>query len=149
MVPYALYLLGARRGDQSHAYVVSWVTQTSFKPPMLVVCMGRGSHGFELVKETGRFTLNVLDSTHKDLAKRFFKDIEHAPGSMSGVAYEPGPKTGCPVFPELPAHVECEVDHIVERENDHAVVLARVVDAVHRRDAKPLTTAETGWHYAG
>ena len=149
MVPYGLYLLGARSGDEPFAYVVSWVTQTSFKPPMLVVCMGRDSHGYKLAKEGGAFTLNFLASDQKDLAKLFFKDVKHADGALNGVRIERGPHTGCPVFPDLPAHVECEVVHAYEGENDHAVVVAKVVDAVHRRDAKPLTTAETGWTYAG
>lgn len=149
MVPYALYLLGTRRGGSTSAYVVSWVTQASFKPPMIVVCMGRESHALSVVKETRVFSLNVLGSDQKDLAKLFFKDAAHEPGRMNGVAYHAGAATGCPVFPGLPAHVECEVVEVVEGENDHAVVLARVVAAEHRREARPLTTAEAGWTYAG
>lgn len=149
MVPYALYLLGAKRGSEPFAYVVSWVTQTSFKPPMVVVCMGCESHGYSLVKESRVFTLNVLGAEQKDLAKLFFKEAKAHDGAINGVKVEPGAKTGCPVFPDLPAHLECEVAHVVEGENDHAVVVARVVDAQHRRDAKPLTTADTGWTYAG
>jgi flavin reductase (DIM6/NTAB) family NADH-FMN oxidoreductase RutF len=154
MVPYALYLLGARRKDvrshdDLHAYVVSWVAQCSFEPPMVTVAMGRESHGLALVKESRVFTLNVLGADQKELAKKFFKEIERADGRFSGHAYTLGARTGCPEFPELPASIECEVDDIIERGNDHAVVLAKVVGATHRHDAKPLTHAETGWVYAG
>lgn len=154
MVPYALYLLGARRrdvksADDLHAYVVSWVAQCSFKPPMITVAMGRESHALQLVKESRVFTLNVLGHEQKEFAKKFFKDLERTDGHFAGHAYTLGSKTGCPVFPELPATLECDVADIIERENDHAIVLARVVDAVHRHDARPLTHAETGWVYAG
>lgn len=148
-MPYGLYLLGATRGEEPFAYVVSWVAQTSFKPPMLVVGMGRESHGWQLVKASGRFSLNFLASDQKDVAKLFFKDAKAEGSTINGVRYERGAHTGCPVFPDLPAHVECVVEHAYEGENDHAVVVARVVDAQHRRDAKPLTTSETGWTYAG
>ena len=150
MIPYALYLLGARRrevrsADDLHAYVVSWVAQCSFKPPMLTVAMSRESHGLELVRESGVFTLNLLGHEQKELAKKFFKDLERTDGSFSGHPYTRGARTGCPVFPELPGALECEVVEIVEKENDHAVVLARVVDAVaHQESARPLTHAETG-----
>jgi flavin reductase (DIM6/NTAB) family NADH-FMN oxidoreductase RutF len=154
MIPYALYLLGARRKDvrspdDLHAYVVSWVAQCSFKPPMVTVAMSRESHGLELVRESRVFSLNVLAEDQKELAKRFFKEIERTDGHLAGSPFARGEATGCPVFPDLPAHVECEVVDIVERENDHAVVLARVVAAGHRRDAAPLTHAGAGWAYGG
>lgn len=155
MVPYALYLMGVRRervqdpAQDLNAFVASWVTQVSFKPPMLVVGVKRDAHSNAMVKEARAFTLNVLASDQKELAQRFFKDLAVTETEMAGVRYERGPATGCPVFPDLPGHLECVVEHVYDGENDHSVVVARVVDAVHRREARPLTHAETGWHYGG
>lgn len=155
MVPYGLYLMGVRRAvvrdvaTDLNAFVASWVTQVSFKPPMLVVGVKRDARSNEMVKEARAFTLNVLGSDQKDLAARFFKDQPVTDKTFGGTPYERGPHTGCPVFPDTPAHVECEVVEVYDGENDHSVVVAKVVDVVHRSDAKPLTHAETGWHYAG
>jgi flavin reductase (DIM6/NTAB) family NADH-FMN oxidoreductase RutF len=49
----------------------------------------------------------------------------------------------------LPAHVECEVERIVDTDGDHAVVILRVVEAECREPVKPLTIAETPWEYGG
>lgn len=155
MLPYGLYLMGVRRKEVNdpatdlNAFVASWVTQVSFKPPMLVVGVKRDAHSIEMVKESRVFTLNILGSDQRDLTVKFFKDLEVTDKTMSGVAYERGAKTGCPVLPDTPAHLECEVVEIYDGENDHSVVIAKVVDAVLRREARPLTHAETGWHYAG
>ena len=155
MVPYGLYLMGVRRKEvrdvatDLNAFIASWVTQVSFKPPMLVVGVKRDTHSNEMLKESRVFTLNVLGSDQKDLAQRFFKDLAVSDKEMSGVPYERGAATGCPVFPDTPAHVECEVVEVYDGENDHSVVVAKVVDVQHRREARPLTHAETGWHYAG
>lgn len=155
MVPYALYLMGVRRKDVKdpatdlNAFVCSWVTQVSFKPPMIVVGIKRDAHSNEMVKESGVFTLNVLGSDQKELTQKFFKDLQVTPTEMSGVPYTLGEKTGCAVFPDTPAHIECVVRHVYDGENDHSVVVAEIVDAKHRRDAQPLTHAVTGWHYAG
>jgi flavin reductase (DIM6/NTAB) family NADH-FMN oxidoreductase RutF len=155
MVPYALYLMGVRRKEVKdasrdlNAFVASWVTQVSFKPPMVVVGVKRDAHSNEMVKEAGVFTLNILGAEQKDLAQKFFKELEVTATTMSGTAYRAAEHTGCPVFPETPAHVECVVKHVYDGENDHSVVVAEVVGVEHRRDAKPLTHAETGWHYAG
>lgn len=154
MVPYGLYLLGCRRAEvrnpnDLHAYVVSWVTQTSFKPPMMVVGVGRSSHAHELISESRVFSLNFLGADQKDLAKRFFKEIERTDGHIAGAPYAVGPHSGCPLFLELPASIECEVVHMYDGENDHSVVVGKVVSVEVRHDAKPLTTSETGWSYAG
>lgn len=155
MVPYGLYLMGVRRAEVKdvardvNAFVASWVTQVSFKPPMLVVGVKRDSHSNEMVRESRVFTLNILGADQKELATRFFKDLVVTETEMSGVRYERGPATGCPVLPDTPATVECEVVDIVDGDNDHSIVIARVVDVSVRADAKPLTHAETGWHYAG
>lgn len=155
MVPYALYLMGVRRKEvrdastDMNAFVASWVTQVSFKPPMVVIGVKRDAHSNEMLKESGVFTLNILGAEQKDLAVKFFKDLVVTPTQMSGVPYVAGKHTGCAVFPDTPAHIECVVKHWYDGDNDHSVVVAEVVDVEHRRDAKPLTHAETGWHYAG
>lgn len=155
MVPYALYLMGVRRKEvrdpatDLNAFVASWFTQVSFKPPMIVVGVKRDAHSNEMLKESRVFTLNVLGSDQKALAQNFFKELKVDATTMSGEPYRLGEKTGCPVIPATPAHLECEVEHIYDGENDHSVVVARVVGVEHRREAKPLTHAETGWHYAG
>lgn len=154
MVPYGLSLMGVRRKEVKdvatdlNAFVASWVTQVSFKPPMLVVGVKRDTRSNAMLKESGVFSLNLLGAEQKALAATFFKEVAVTPTHMSGVPYSAG-KTGCPIFPDTPAHVECEVRHVYDGENDHSVVVAEVVDAQHRRDAKPLSHAETGWHYAG
>ena len=155
MVPYGLYLMGVRRKEvrdvakDLNAFISSWVTQVSFKPPMIVVGVKRDAYSNALLKESGVFTLNFLASDQKELAQKFFKDLVVTPTEMSGVPYYTGKETGCPVFPQTPAHLECVVEHIYEGDNDHSVVVGRVLDVEHRRDAKPLTTSETGWSYAG
>jgi flavin reductase (DIM6/NTAB) family NADH-FMN oxidoreductase RutF len=155
MVPYGLYLVGVRRREvrdvatDLNAFVGSWVTQVSFKPPMLVLGVKRDAHSLEMIKESGVFTLNILGAEQKDLASRFFKDLVVTDKDMAGVPYARGAATGAPVIPDTPATVECEVVHVYEGENDHAVVVAKIVAWEHRRDSRPLTHAETGWHYAG
>jgi len=155
MVPYGLYIMGVRRREVKdvakdlNAFLSSWVTQVSFKPPMLVVGVKRDAHSNAMVKEAGVFTLNILAGDQKELATRFLKDLAVTPTEMSGVPYYAGSHTGCPVFPQMPAHVECAVEHVYDGENDHSVVVARILDVEHRRDAEPLTHAQTGWHYAG
>lgn len=163
MVPYGLYVVGVRRKDVTsleedvNAIIGSWVTQTSFDPPMLVACLKKDSSAWHHVTESGVFTLNVLGAGQKALASKFLKKTmtvhakSDAEGTMEGVPFRLEEKTRCPVFPDIPAWVACEVVHSYDGENDHTVFVARVVDAGvhHEGDLAPLSHEETGWTYAG
>ncbi len=155
MVPYGLYLIGVRRAEVKdvatdvNAFIGSWLTQVSFKPPMVAIGVRRDAHSLEMIKESKVFSVNVLAADQKAFATVFFKDLKVTDTEMSGNAYTRGALTGCPIITETPASFECEVVHVYEGDNDHAVVVGKVVDAVARKEAAPLTHAETGWHYGG
>lgn len=155
MVPYGLYLVGTRSSTVKdphadlNAFVASWVTQCSFKPPLVVLGLKRGTRGNAMVREAGVFTLNVLGADQKDIAVRFLKDVAVDAATIGGVRYVAG-ETGAPVLLDLPAHVECRVVAIHEDGGDHDVIVAEVVAAgVRATGARALTHAETGWHYGG
>ena len=41
MIPYGLYILGTKHGDEISAGAVNWVTQTSFSPPLVAMGVKR------------------------------------------------------------------------------------------------------------
>lgn len=150
LVPYGLYLAGARHADgRLTVSLVSWFTQTSFDPPLVVLGLHRESEAFKAVGETGVLALNLLGATQKELVKGFYKHVEAKDGKAGALAFVPGPATGCPVLPDLPATLELRQKALLEG-GDHAAVLFEVVGAhVHDKDLKALDHATAGLHYAG
>ncbi|HEY2981900.1 MAG TPA: flavin reductase family protein [Anaerolineales bacterium] len=69
-------------------------------------------------------------------------------GTINGEPFAEG-RTAAPVLADLPAHIECQVERIVDTDGDHAVVILRVVEAECREQVRPLTIAETPWQYGG
>ncbi len=147
MLTYGLYVIGTRTGQTLNAAAVNWVTQASFAPPLLAMGIKRDSDAFAHMKESGVFALSMLESGQKDMAFALFKPTEHDGDKLNGYTYE-AHETGAPVFVDAPAWVEGKVTDIVER-GDHAVVVGEVTNAGLRREAKPLTLAETGVYYGG
>lgn len=128
MIPYGLYVLTARNQDgDTAAATINWVTQASFKPPLVVVGVKADSHSYALVSSTGAFALNVLGKGQKDLAFAFFKTPEVDEHQIGGLAYRLG-STGAPILEGPIAHLECRVIERAEH-GDHAIVIAEVVDA--------------------
>lgn len=147
MIPYGLYVLGTRAGDRVDAATVNWVTQASFKPPLVVIGVKEDSNSFKLIKEGRVFSLSFLGTGQGKLAYAFFKQVEAKDGKLGDVPYETA-ETGAPIISDAPAWVEGRVVEIVEH-GDHAVVIGEVTNAGLKREEKVLTLDELGVKYGG
>jgi flavin reductase (DIM6/NTAB) family NADH-FMN oxidoreductase RutF len=128
MIPYGLYVLTAETKDgRAAASTVSWATQTSFDPPLLVVGVKADSGIHALIKESGSFGFNILGKGQQSLAFTFFKSMERDGNRIGGESFRSG-KTGAPILTSAPAHLECSLVETLER-GDHSVFVGEVVDA--------------------
>lgn len=144
MIPYGLYILSARGAGEGYgAATVNWVTQASFKPPLVVVCVKGDSYIHKLIDESRAFALNVLGKGQQDKAYTFFKPAEVEDGRIGGEPFLQG-KTGAPILETVPAYIECRVvDTLVN--GDHTVFLGEVVDAGLRSDIEGRPDETTLW----
>ena len=149
MITHGLYLLTVRYGDRFNASTISWLSQASFEPPLVMVGVKADSLTHAMVEGSGHFAINLLTTDQTEMAQAFFKEAKHEGTELSGYAFEPGPVTGAPIFLDSPAWFECKVTEAVKR-GDHTVVVAEVVEAgVHDPNARPLALRDTSWHYGG
>ena len=106
---------------------VNWITQASFKPPLVAVGVKADSQIYDIVKTAGNFALNVLGKRQLGTAYAFFKPAERDGQKISGEPFRAG-STGAPVLENIPAFVECRLVTTVE-ERDHSIFVGKVVDA--------------------
>ena len=149
MISHGLYLLTVQHQGHYNASTVSWLSQASFDPPMVMVAVRVDTLTHTLIEESGQFAINMLAMGQTEMAQAFFKRAALAGGKLSGYAFEPGPATGAPLFLDAPAWFECSVTDLVKR-GDHTLVLAQVIEAgVREPDARPMALRDTSWHYGG
>ncbi len=146
-ITYGLYVVGTRRGDEVNAFTANWLTQTSFEPPLVALAAKKGSLSCDMIRDSGLFSVNILEAGQKELAARFFRPVHRVGQKLGEVEFRPG-STGCPILLAALAYFECRVTDVVER-GDHTLFVGEVVDAGVHRDGAPLTLAETGWYYGG
>ncbi len=132
MIPYGIYVMTARDGDEIAAATVNWVTQTAFEPPLLVVGVKSDSGAYETVKNAGHFALNMLGKDQQGAAFTFFKPAEVDGDTLSGEPFTAG-STGSPILASAPAAVECKVQNVVEM-GCHHIVVGEVVNALQNKD---------------
>lgn len=148
MLSHGVYVLTSRIADRYGAATVTWVAQASFKPPMLMAAIRRDSNVFACLSASGTAVLHIVGDSQQDIARRFFFPTRTSAGTLNGEPFSEGATAG-PVLRRLPAHVECAVHRIVDTEGDHAIVILQVVEAECREEMRPLTVAQTPWHYGG
>lgn len=148
MLSNGVYVLTSRSEGRYGAATITWVSQASFKPPLIMAAVRRESNVFKCLAESRIAALHIVGDGQEDIARRFFSPTQPGCGTINGEPILEG-KTAAPILRNLPAHVECRVDQIIDTEGDHAVVILRVVEAECREQVPPLTIAESPWEYGG
>ena len=147
LVTYGLYVVGTQRGDQKHAVMVNWLTQASFDPPLIALSLMKDALSTEMVVASGDFSVNIPAADQLDFARSFIKRRPHEGNRLGGYEFYTQ-TTGCPIFKDALAYVECKVVATVDH-GDHLIVVTEVVDAGVHRDGEPLVLRGTKMHYAG
>ena len=146
MFSYGVYILSSVNKGEYCVSTVTWVSQASFEPPMISVCIKRDSASYEIVKKRGEFILHLLGDTQKELASTFFKPTIFENEKLNGQEFSL--ESNLPLLKDIPAYIQCKVVEILEN-GDHPLFLAEVVDAKINNDSDPLELRKTGWTYGG
>ena len=146
-IPHGLFICGVAEGDQINGFTASWVTQSSFDPPQVVMAVRADSTSNGMIQRTGVFSLNVLAADQKDLAAVFFKPQQGVGGRFEAAPYSLG-ELGLPILNDALGAVECRVvGHVAT--GDHTVFVGEVQTATLHRDGEALELSSTGWQYGG
>ncbi len=148
MLPHGLYVLTSQTPFDQVASTISWLTQASFEPPLLMLALRRDTDTYHVVHQARAFVINLLGKDQAAIAQKFFKHAELKDDTLSGEAFERTPVLGFAYFPHLAGFLECRVTDEVDR-GDHTVLVAQVVGAELKSAEGPLLLSSTKWQYGG
>lgn len=119
-------------GTRPHGTTVSAFASLSMDPPMVLVSLDRGSDLLAIVRDSGRFGMNILAHNQSELAMTFARK---GSDKFSGVDWQVS--SDVPRLPDVSGFLACSVSTLVEG-GDHIVVLGSVL-ASESNTAPPLT----------
>lgn len=105
----------------------------SVDPPLVLVLPGRSSTSWPQIETMGRFCVNVLSDSQRELSTVFAKS---GGDKFVDVEWTPSP-LGSPVLPDSCAWIDCEVFGI-HPGGDHLVVVGAVHDLGAPHGTEPL-----------
>ena len=143
-----VYIMTSRNGADYGCATVTWLSQASFHPPLVMAALRRDSNVFKCLAGSGTAAIHIVSSSQTELAQRFFTPTKAENGCINGEPFEAG-ATSAPILHNAPAYVECQLRQILEDLGDHAIVILEVIDAAFRQPVRPLTIAESPWEYGG
>ncbi len=105
----------------------------SLDPPLVLFCADHRGRSWPLMRQGGRFTVNVLGHSQRDLIERF--------GSRAGRRFEGldwlQARSGGPGLPGVLKRIHCTVEQ-VHVAGDHDVVIGRVVELEDGELGRPM-----------
>jgi flavin reductase (DIM6/NTAB) family NADH-FMN oxidoreductase RutF len=148
LLPHPLNICGVKQGEVVNGFTLSWTTQASFKPPLIVIGVRSDSQSHGMIETSGVFTVSFLEKSQTDIAELFFKPQAGTGARFGEIDYYLGEQSGCPILTSALGFVECEVRGKLEG-GDHSVFLGEVVGAGVHREGDPLWLSDTSWQYGG
>lgn len=144
-----MYVLTSNgKNGQLGAATVTWVSQASFKPPLLMVAVRKRGTVLRCLCESRVAALHVLGAGQSAIAQKFFAPSRASNAKLNDEPFFEG-KTSAPILKNLPAYVECKVLDVREEYGDHAIVILEVVEAELGAHILPLTVSDSPWEYGG
>ncbi len=147
-IPHPINICGVKEGDEVNGFTLSWTTQASFKPPMIVIGVRQDSRSHAMIKASQVFAVSFLEKSQQKIAETFFQPQVKVENRFGEHEFYLSEMTGCPVLKEALGYVECKVKGSLE-EGDHSIFLGEVVGARLHREGDPLWLMDTKWQYGG
>ncbi len=142
-----IYVLTTRKGEEINGMIATWVSQVSFHPPLIIICVKEERYSHHMIKDSDLFALNILREDQKDLVPVFKSRVNRKADKFKNVPYLIK-DTGAPIIKEALAFLECKVISSLDP-GDHTIFLGEVIRAEILQDGRPLTIHHLDKHYQG
>jgi flavin reductase (DIM6/NTAB) family NADH-FMN oxidoreductase RutF len=119
-------------GDEPIGFACQSFASVSLDPPLVLFCVASTSRSWPLIRDSGRFVVNVLSEEQQQVCATFGR-----PGTdkFADLSYQRTPYG--PSLDAVLATVLCDV-HDVHRAGDHDIVVGRVRQLWTAADSGPL-----------
>lgn len=138
-------IVTTKLGDAVSGMTVSAFNSVSADPPIVLVCINKSATSCPLIKESGNFGVNILQTGQQN-ASNDFANFKTKDTRWNNVKYSTA-VTGAPLLDDAMAVLDCKVIQAVDA-GSHTVFFGSV-EAVEVREGDPLMYFRGGYRTVG
>lgn len=131
-------------GDRAGMAIGSF-TSISLDPQLVGFYPTHASTSWPVIRDAGRFCVNVLAQGQTAMAGRFARS---GGDKFEGLATSPAPHSGAPILDGIVAWIDCELDREIEL-GDHFLVVGRVIDLDVQNTDHPMVFSRGAYPVLG
>ena len=131
-------------GGRPEGVTVNAFASLSLAPPLILVCLAKGTRALAAFESTGHFAVNVLSETQRHLSVAFSRPGENRFNSVSWSAWA----SGCPIFEGCVANLECARSARHDG-GDHVILIGQVERLHFDKSRAPLLYVGSGYRRLG
>ena len=128
-----------------HGMTANGIASLSLAPMLVMVCVGHKANTHPIIESTGRYGINILSVSQKDIGNYYAMSDDKRDGSVKAQFHFS--EHGIPFLAEALSSMDCKVvnTHV---EGDHTVFIG-LVEEIEVRDGNPLLFFEGRWTALG
>ena len=125
--PMPCSLVGCKVAGKPNFLTVAWFSMVNFKPPYIMVALGKSHHSNAGIKENGAFSINIPSVSMAETVDYcgLVSGRKIDKSTVFGVFYG---KTGVPMVKECPYNLECKLVRTVDLPADE-IFIGEIVGA--------------------
>ncbi len=129
-------IVTSKRKNDVNGLSVAWMTQVSYSPPLVMVCVGKEKYTHEFIEDSGVFAINILSERQRDVAKLFGLQSGRTSNKFNEIGYDLK-KSGAPILKDCLAYVDCTVHKSIDV-GDTTLFVGEILEASVNNREKPL-----------
>lgn len=114
--------------------------QVSFAPPMIAFSINPKHYSYNILKQGGVCTVNVLGQDQLAIAAHFGRS--EVKDKMTAFQWQKG-SLSSPILAISLVYFECKLSHITDA-GDHKIAVCEVIAAAELRKGQPMFYSQTG-----
>jgi len=140
-----LYIVTSQKDNEKTGFTASFVIQTSFEPPIIIVAIKKGRKSFDFINESKVFTVNVMSKNEMKLIGKFANPNIKQEELFNDVDYKE--INNMPIISTAVSYLSCKVINTVDS-GDHIIVIGEVFDGELLNDNEPAYhVRKNGFNY--
>lgn len=123
--------------EEPYGMTANAFSSVSLDPPLILVCVIRGTQGEEMIEQNGIFAVNILSEEQEAISRYFAsKSRPRGPDAFAEISHRRA-ASGSPILDGSLAYLDCRVA-AMHKAGDHTIFIGEVMAIGSSVEARPL-----------